>query len=261
MLENLHCVIYKNKIGFIVILLLTVVSVGRGQSVIDSLESKLRETSSDSIRVTLFLELSTQYQYIDFGRAESYAEQSLRIAEQKNWGWAKVKTYEQTAVLARATGNYTKSLKFDNLELQEAIAQNDSVSISTGLNSMGYDYGDLGEYDEAYYYFTQSFRVARQRNDSLKMSIALHNVGSVFKELGQYDVAIEHLELSNKISEKIKDKEGRPYYLDELGDVYLRKHEFKKAEEALLNSIQESRKNNIAVWNPVRFPNWPSYIR
>jgi len=243
-------VIYKNKIGFIVILLLTVVSVCRGQSVIDSLETKLRGTTSDSIRMVLLLELSTRYQYIDFGKAENYAEQGLRIAEQKNWGWAKIRAYEQTAVLARATGNYTKSLKYDNLELQEAIVQNDSTAISQGLNFMGYDYGDLGEYDEAYYYYTQSFRVARQRNDSLKMSIALHNVGSVFKELGQYDVAIEHLELSNKISEKIKDIEGRAYYLDELGDVYLRKHEFSKAEEALLHSIQESRKDNIADLEP-----------
>src|SRR5258708_1713083 len=242
----------KISIGFILgsLLFLCTNLAGRSQSLIDSLESSLSKTSSDSIRITLLIELSSQYQYLDFGKAEGYAERALKVAEAKNWGWAKVRTYKLTAILARSTGNYTKALKYDNLELQEAITEKDSVEISVGLNSMGYDYGDLGEYDEAYYYFTQSYRVARQRNDSLKMTIALHNVGSVFKELGQYDVAIEHLELSNKISESINDVTGRAYYLDELGDVYLRKHEFDKAEDALMNSLQESRKDNIADLEP-----------
>ncbi len=240
----------KIKAGFIVIFLLAFVSVGRSQSVLDSLESVLSGTTSDSLRVRLLLTLSSKFQYIDFSKAESYAERALKIAEEKNWGWAKVKSYEHTAVLARTTGNYTKALKYDNLELQEAITENDSLAISAGLNYMGYDYGDLGEYDEAYYYFTQSFRVARQRKDSLKMAIALHNVGSVFKELGQYDVAIDHLELSNKISEKIGDLDGRAFYLDELGDVYLRKHEFEKAEEALVTSLHQSREKNIPDLEP-----------
>ncbi len=241
---------YKTKSGIITSLLLFGAVFANAQSMIDSLESRLRSTTSDSLRILLLNELADQYQYIDFQKAERYAEQGLKIAEQKNWGWAKVKTYERTASLARATGNYTKSLKYDNLELNEAVAQHDSVSFSTGLNAMGYDYGDLGEYDEAYYYFTQSFRVARQLDDSLKMSIALHNVGSVFKELGQYDVAIEHLELSNRISTSIKDLEGRAYYLDELGDVYLRKHEFANAENALMGSIEASRKNTIPLLEP-----------
>lgn len=221
-----------------------------GQSTIDSLESALRGNSSDSLRVVLLLELSMKYQYIDFGKAEVYADQSLKLVEQKNWGWGKLKTYDQIAILARATGNYTRALKYDNLELQEAISQNDSIYISRGLNFVGYDYNDLGEYDEAYYYFTQSYRVAQKRGDSLKMSIGLHNVGSVFKELGQYDVAIEHLELSNKISEKIGDKAGRAYYLDELGDVYLRKHEYDKAEENLMKSLEQSRRDNISELEP-----------
>lgn len=240
----------KNNIRFLAILLLLLASSARGQSVIDSLESALAKTSSDSLQVNLLVALATQYQYIAFGKAEVYADRAMKIAEDNNWGWAKVKSYELTSILARATGNYTKALKYDNLELQEAFTLKDSTSISRGLNFMGYDYGDLGEYDEAYYYFTQSYRIARKLNDSLKMTIALHNVGSVFKELGQYDVAIEHLELSNKISQIIGDLNGRAYYLDELGDVYLRKHEFKKAEEALLSSLQYAREKNISDLEP-----------
>ncbi len=250
MLENICFVIHRYKTTFLAISLLMAVTVSRGQSIIDSLESKLSDASSDSMRLKILIDLSSQYQYIDFGKAEGYADRVIKMAEGKNWGWAKVESYRLTAILARATGNYTKGLKYDNLYLQEAITLNDSLAIYSGLNFMGYDYNDLGEYDEAYYYFTQSYRVARRRNDSLRMTIALHNVGSVFKELGQYDVAIEHLELSNKISQTIGDLLGRAFYLDELGDIYLRKREFDKAEEALMSSIQLSRKKNISDLEP-----------
>jgi signal transduction histidine kinase/predicted negative regulator of RcsB-dependent stress response len=238
------------KLGLFVISVMLVYRPAQSQSVIDSLESVLEETASDSLRCRLLHELAAQYTYINFSRAEDYADMEVKLAEQKNWGWAKVKGYKSGAILARSTGNYTKALKMDNLELQEAILLKDSVSISEGLNFMGYDYGDLGEYDEAYYYFTQSFRVARRLNDSLKMAIAIHNVGSVFKELGQYDVAIEHLDLSLKISEKIKDDQGQAFYLDEVGDVYLRKGEYDKAEEALRTSLKESRAKNIGDLEP-----------
>ena len=240
----------RYRIGLFFIFLLTGITVSRGQSTIDSLESALVKTSSDSTRFNVLIELSTQYNYIDFVKAEGYSERALKIAEEKNWGWAKVKSYRLTAILSRATGNYTKGLKYDNLLLQEAIVQNDSVSIATGLNFMGYDYGDLGEYDEAYYYFTQSYRVAQRLNDSLKMAISMHNVGSVFKELGQYDLAIQHLELSNKVSQMIGDIPGKAFYLDELGDVYLLKKEFDKAEDALMSSVQLSRKKQISELEP-----------
>src|SRR5271154_6994308 len=168
-------------------------SGGRAQSVIDSLESTLAKTSSDSLKVKLLIKLSSQYQYIDFSKAERYAEQSLELAEEKKMDWAKIESYKRTAKLAEITGDYTKALKYANLELQAALAQNDSTALYSALNYIGYDYNDLGEYDEAYYYFTQSFRVANKLKDSLSIAIALHNVGSVFKELGQYDISINHL--------------------------------------------------------------------
>jgi tetratricopeptide (TPR) repeat protein len=72
----------------------------------------------------------------------------------------------------------------------------DSTAIAESLNDLGNDYIELGKYDEAYYYFTQSYRIARQLNDSLKMTIAIFNTGTVLTELGQYDLALDHLKVS-----------------------------------------------------------------
>jgi len=239
-----------NRLFFVVLLAVGAETASRGQSSIDSLESALAKTSSDSIKVRLLVKLSLQYQYINFSKAEMSADQSLKIAEEKKMEWAKIESYKRISKLAEITGDYTKALKYANLELQEALVRNDSSALYSALNYIGFDYNDLGEYDEAYYYFTQSFRVARKLKDSLSIAIALHNVGSVFKELGQYDVAINHLDLSSSISEKIRDYDGKPYYLDELGDVYLRKGEFDRAERTLLDAIKNARKRNITELEP-----------
>ena len=161
------------------------------------------QTSSDSLRVKLLIGLSSQYQNIDFSKAEEYADEALRLAEDRKMEWAKIESYKRTSKLAEITGDYTRALKYANLELQAALVKNDSLALYSALNYIGYDYNDLGQFDEAYYYFTQSFRVANKLRDSLSIAIALHNIGSVFKELGQYEIAINHLNLSRTISEKV----------------------------------------------------------
>jgi signal transduction histidine kinase len=241
----------KSKFLFCALVIsLLAFSVSYGQSDIDSLETALAKTSSDSIKIRLLVRLSLKYQYIDFSKAEHYSDQALKLSEDKNMEWAKIESYKRTSKLSEITGNYTKSLKYANLELQAALIQKDSTALYSALNYIGFDYNDLGEYDEAYNYFTQSFRVARKLHDSVRITTALLNVGSVFKSLGQYDIAIRQLNLSNEISKKIGDLDGRPYYLDELGDVYLRKGEFEKAEDTLLTAIQIARKRNITELEP-----------
>ncbi len=126
----------------------------------------------------------------------------------------------------------------------------DSSLISRNYNNIGNDYYDLGEYDDAFFYFTQSHHIASAARDTFRMLVALHNVGRVFKELGQYDRAMDHLLLSKKMSEQQKDTEGIPYAYDEIGDVLLRKNELDSALIVLMLSRKESRKQKITVLEP-----------
>jgi len=203
----------------------------QAQSKLDSLESELRKTSSDSIKILILQNLSDENRFVDFLKSQNYINQALIIAEEKNLSWAKAETYKRLSWLATLHGDYTTALKYDNLRLPITIAMRDSAQIAGALNYLGNTYFNLGEYDDAYYYFTQSYRVTKVENDSLQLTIALHNVGTVFKELGQYDVALNHLELSQKISKMIKDVDGEAYSLDEIGGVYLQKKDYEEAEK------------------------------
>jgi signal transduction histidine kinase/predicted negative regulator of RcsB-dependent stress response len=220
------------------------------QSTIDSLEKELRKTVSDSLKVVILNKLSGATIDSDVDRGEKYALQALKIAEEKNWDWAKAVAYLRMSYIASTRGDYTTALKYDNLSLPITIALNDSSKIASALNYLGNTYFDLGEYDDAYYYFTQSYRVTKAIKDSLQMTIALHNIGTVFRELGQYDVALNYLELSRKISKMVKDEDGEAYSLDEIGDLYLDKKDFDQAEEKLLASLAVTRKRNIESLEP-----------
>lgn len=62
---------------------------------LDSTEAVLRNTTGDSTRFALMIDLSKKYQYKNFASAKQFSEQALALAENKNWPWAKVTAYTQ----------------------------------------------------------------------------------------------------------------------------------------------------------------------
>lgn len=217
---------------------------------IDSLKIELKNTKYDSIKVKLLVDLSKEYQFIDFNQAKSFADEATEISEKINSNWGKLKAYEQQAYLATLRGDFITALKFDKTRLPLSISSKDSAQIASSLNYLGNDYVNLGEYDEAYYYFTQSFRISRAIKDSIQTAIALHNVGTVFKELGQYEIALDHVKLSSKLSEQIKDIDGPAYSYNELGDIYSRTSKFDEAEAAFLKALTITRQKGINILEP-----------
>lgn len=220
------------------------------QNKIDSLSDELKKDIPDSLKARLLIALSNEYQYLDYKKSKSYANDAIRLAEDKNLKTQRGRAYRNIGTLYTLGGDYSSALHYDNLALQHSAAVGDSVSLTIDYNNVGNDYYDLGEYDEAYNYFTHSYRIGRALGDSLWMAIALHNVGRVFKELGQYDRALDHLRISQKMSRVIDDLEGIPYSYDEIGDVMLRRGDYDSAMYFLVNSLQLSRDQDIKILEP-----------
>lgn len=237
---------------FIFLLLITGLGthVTHSQMNIDSLERALRNSVIDSVQFEILISLSGEYQYRDFSKADKYSTQAAELVEKNRWDWAKPKLLSQQAFLASLSGDYTSAIRYDNENLNLVIEAGDSSAIAEGLNFLGNDYMEIGKFDEAYYYFTQSHRVARAIDDSLKMTKAIFNIGRVLNELGQYDLALDHFEVSSTISRSIGDLDGIPYCDEVTGDVYLRKKEYDKAEEYLLKARAGIRTRKVIVIEP-----------
>lgn len=220
------------------------------QHQVDSLENELKKNLHDSTRIRILVNLSKEYQYVDYAKSKTFAEEALRIANEKKIVKSQILAYQNIGAVYTASGDFSTALRYDNLALEASLGIQDSLQLTIDYNNIGSDYYDLGEYDEAFYYFTQSFRFAKSLEDSFRMTVALHNVGRVFKELGQYDKALDHLRISKKMSEEIGDHIGIAYSYDELGDIQLKKGNYDSALALLRNSLTITREYSEYVLEP-----------
>ncbi|HTF19453.1 MAG TPA: tetratricopeptide repeat-containing sensor histidine kinase [Chryseolinea sp.] len=220
------------------------------QSKADSLRQVLNSSPSDSLKVRTLIALSNHHQYVDFGQARVYADEALSLANKLEDLPTKVAAYQNKAMLLTISGDYSAALRYDNLTLENDIVLHDSTNISRDYNNIGNDYYDLGEYDDAFFYFAQSHRVALAARDTFRMLVADHNVGRVFKEMGQYETAVQHLLASKKLSEHLHDVEGIAYTYDEIGDVQLRRQQYDSAEQSLSLALNIARKGEFKIVQP-----------
>ena len=217
---------------------------------IDSLQKALKGSLPDSTRVRALVRLSTLNQYVNFTASTRYTDEAVALAEKLDVPALKVLAYQSKAYLLTSSGDHSTAIRFDNLSLENDIQLKDSVKIARDYNNIGNDYYELGEYDDSFFYFTQSHRVATAVKDTFRMLVAYHNVGRVFKELGQYERALDHLNLAKKMSEKQKDDEGIAYAFDEIGDVQLRKNEYDSALLTLTRALDLTRKLHVNSLEP-----------
>lgn len=234
------------------VLLVTLIAFTQSpaQNRADSLRRVLTSSPSDSQKVRTLIALSSHHQYVDFGQARQYADEALSLANKLKDLPTKVAAYQNKAMLLTISGDYSAALRYDNLTLENDILLHDSTNISRDYNNIGNDYYDLGEYDDAFFYFSQSHRVAAAIKDTLRILVADHNMGRVFKEMGQYETAIQHLLASKKLSEQINDVEGIAYSYDEIGDVQLRRQQYDSAEQSLSLALDVARKGEFKVVQP-----------
>ena len=213
------------------------------QSALDSLETKLAAESNDSVRFLLLIKLSSESEFYDYSKARKYADDATLLADKLDAPWAKGKLFFRLAFLEAMEGDFAEALKYDLQGFKLHTETKDSLQLSRTLNDLGTDYRDLGEYDEAYYYLTEGYRIASkhhkipQHDDSIVMAIALHNIGTVFTELGQFDIARDHLNASFKLFNKFNYSGGTPYAFDELGELYQRHNRFEEALEQFQKAL------------------------
>ncbi|MBS1558224.1 MAG: tetratricopeptide repeat-containing sensor histidine kinase [Bacteroidetes bacterium] len=230
-----------------IFLLVGVLFTAYSQKTLDSLKRKLSEAPNDSIKIVSLIRLAKEYQYTDLKKSFEYTEKAIDLAETKNLLWAKILTYSLVGNFHGISGDYGAAMNFFDLALSAGFQAKDTLAMTRGYNNLGENYLILGKLDEAYFNFTQCYKLASKKNQDFYKAIALHNLASVFKELGQYNRALDHLRISQQLSIKIKDYEGEAYNYDEIGDIMRRMGNYDSAYKALRRSLKVARSLKLSV--------------
>jgi signal transduction histidine kinase len=212
------------------------------QKSIDSLENAIKSISVDSIKAQTYIELSKQYFDVNRVKSFDYAKHALSLTEEYSNSAIKVSALRNIVRLLAASGDYSQAMRYDQLVLESDLQSKDSIGLAKNYCSIGTHYFGLGEFDEAYIYFTHSYKVANEAKDSIGMLRAIHNVGRVFKELGQYDQALDHLKLAQKMSLNEKNWSGVVNTYKEIGDVLLRIGKYDSALFYLDKALEETKR-------------------
>lgn len=237
-----------------IIIVLALITFQINAQTLQELEQKLEENLSDSVRLKILEKLATNYLYSDNAKARKYTEEAMSLSEAIDQNWASALGYNLASNLAIAEGNFSAALKYDNLYLQLVTSMKDSIAMSAVYNRIGFDYSEMGYFDEAYNYFTRAFKIARSaaknKKDSLKLAIPLHNLGRLFKDLDQFDRAVQHLKIAQKISDVIGDEQGIAYTLDELGDIYMRVEDYDLSLETFTKAMFHAKQLDVVFLMP-----------
>lgn len=159
-----------------------------GQSAIDSMEALLKQDLHDTVRVTI------------------YAELSEMIVEEERWSM-----YNQMA-----------------LELSEANLPNDDPAQEkvflfckgSALSNKGFLYHEKGDVENALKYYYESLDYFKKAGKEHESPATLSNIGLLFSDQGDYEDALQYLEKGLKIREENGDIEGSTTLMINIAYVY-----------------------------------------
>lgn len=191
----------------------------------DSLYDLLRNTYSDSVKKKTLGAL--YFYYYPFNRDSSNYFGSRIIELGKATSDTKL-LYDVYAYLAgqnRTAGNYMAALDWNNRMLDLALANKDSITAATALNSIGNLYKDQALYRRAISSYLEAKTFLRKETDSVSSRTRVYahmNLGYVYSEAGKIDSALIFEQEAYSLALKIKDSESLQYILYCLGNIQLR---------------------------------------
>ena len=175
---------------------------------VDSLLNKITNYSkgkikNDTIPIQLLSSLSNEYLYSEPQKAEEYARKALLLAENQ------------------------KNISF-------------KIPI---LNNLGNSYEIRGEYDSAFIYFDEAYRLIKKTNNqTIQRAIILEKIGVIYRYKAQYDKATKYLLEALAFAQKLKDEKLQGNILNSLGNILVDRNKPTEALEYYEQSLIFKRK-------------------
>ena len=200
----------KRNFIFILVILILISQLSFSESrKLDSLTLLINEESSDSILFDTYISIGKVYSDSNLLQSRFYYMQSLNYTNTLQNKIPVGKTYMELGNILTKLGEYAKALAYFNMSANLF----DSISVDTFDSWIDLKVGNVlwfqEEYDQALYYYQQSYKKALFVNDLLVANYALGNISICYQEMGRYEEALQIL--NTKLQKSIE------YCLDDQG--------------------------------------------
>ena len=169
---------------------------------------------------SLFLKGKTQEEQSNYPEAIAQYNKALLVYEALNNWEGIAKCYAALGYALHYSGEFNNSI----INLKKSIELSNTYGVETEtalpVKFIGYNYLDMGNYDQAKTYYDKALAINIKYNNTLEISSCNLNIGSVYLKKGKYPTALEYYNKSLKISEEIKDTIGIAKALNNIGIIY-----------------------------------------
>lgn len=244
---------------------------------IDSLQTILKKSKDDTLKVKLLIELADEYNGKDYnlalkyekfakilseklkykrgiattlnniGRANmevgNYAEandyflKAVKISENSGYLVEYAKALDNIGSILDYQGNYKKSIEYHLQSLKINQRLGIKKNIAWNFNGLGELYRKEEDYQKAKEYYVQSLKIFQELNDKYESTFPLTNLGLIAYAQEDYQESLRLFHSSLKISEEVGDDDGIGTSYINIGNIYYFKGNYKKAIELLNKAL------------------------
>ncbi|MFZ5970527.1 MAG: tetratricopeptide repeat protein [Bacteroidota bacterium] len=164
----------------------------QGQARVDSLLNHIRQTSADSTKIELYVDLLTTYNTFNRPEGLNYEAPALALAEKMNSPAAVAAVKNAVGRLYWREGRFDLALKYHHDALRIYDSLRDRYHVALSNRYLGQDYGDAGNFPEALRLFTLSLQQYESINDHENQAYLQDLLAWVHGKMGNYVDAARH---------------------------------------------------------------------
>jgi len=220
------------KIYFIILILVSSGYLYAQFTPLDSLKQLLAQTTDDSLRAQLLIDIDSK----DPFQSIEYSEEALEIFTKLNHRPGIVAALNKTGYNYWKLGNFNEAIDYyyDGLKIADELG--DSSWIARISNNLGAVYWGLSDYNKALELYQKALTIRTREKDKRSMSIILNNIGLIYQRWQLFDQAFEYHENALKLAESLDDYFTMAYSFHNIGFCYQSKNKFNEALEAYRKS-------------------------
>ncbi|MFI5218478.1 MAG: ATP-binding protein [Bacteroidia bacterium] len=117
-------------------------------------------------------------------------------------------TYLQLGILYNGQRDTLKAIEFNKKALEIETEINSTDNMASVSHNLAMQYSDLGQYDSAKFYFTESIRLFHINDKDARLRKPLINLGEVFRITHEYDSAIFYMRNGIRNAIEVNDEES-----------------------------------------------------
>lgn len=215
------------------------------QNVLDSLNSQLKKTEADSVKIMLMLQIAKQHIYSDISESTKFAEGALALAKKKNLKEAEGKVYDFIGIIHSIQGEYKEGIHYFKLAADVFKQINLESSFAKSYGNIATNYQFLEDFEKSLEAQLISLQISERLKDSVAMSASYINLGALHHKLNNIDRAEKYYRKAFQLSVKINQPERVVEATSNLSLVFLLQKQTDSAIYYVNYSIELAKKENL----------------